>query len=95
MSTNIPMARLLLQAALQHNVTGPQMRQLIHQALSMMTRQPVKQKARKEGRTVTPELEDAIWATYVAQPSLSVMSIALTHDVNPGRVSEVITRRSM
>lgn len=95
MSTNIPMARVLLQAALAHNVTGPQMRDLIRQALGMMTRTRTKKvTAPVEGRKITPELEDDIWATYVADPSLSILAIANEHDVNPGRVSEVIARRS-
>jgi hypothetical protein len=95
MSTNIPMARVLLQAALGHNVTGPQMRDLIRQALGMMTRTRTKRvTAAFEGRRITPELEEAIWQSYQRAPEQSVMALALDYDVNPGRVSEVIARRS-
>lgn len=96
MSTNIPLARTLLHAALQPGVPGPQMRALIHQALGHMTRKRTKRvTAPVEGRKITPELEDAIWLTYIRDPELSILSIANTHDVNPGRVSEIIARRSM
>ena len=96
MSTNIPLARVLLHAALQPTTTGPQMRALIHQALGHMTRKRTKKTtAHREGRTITPELEAVIWATYIREPELSVLSIANMHDVNPGRVSEIIARRSM
>jgi hypothetical protein len=96
MSTNIPLARTLLQAALQPGVPGPQMRALIHQALSHMTRKRTKKAtAPVEGRKITPELEEEIWRTYIHDPDLSVLSIAIEHDVNPGRVSEVISRRSV
>ena len=96
MSTNIPLARLLLHAALQPQTSGPQMRALIHQALSHMTRKRTKKiTAPVEGRKITPELEEAIWATYRRDPEMSILSIAITHDVNPGRVSEIIARRSM
>lgn len=95
MSTNIPLARTLLQAALQPGVPGPQMRTLIHQALSHMTRTRTKRKtAPIEGRKITPEIEDAVWETYMRFPDRSVLAIAIEHDVNPGRVSEVIARRS-
>ena len=96
MSTNIPLARTLLHAALQPGVPGPQMRTLIHQALSHMTRKRTKKAtAPREGRPITPELEQAIWETYLFDQDLSVMTIGLLHDVNPGRVSEIIARRSM
>lgn len=95
MSTNIPLARVLLHAALQSNTTGPQMRALIHQALSHMTRTRTKRRtAPNEGRPITPEIEDAVWQSYIRAPDRSVLAIALEHDVNPGRVSEVIARRS-
>lgn len=96
MSTNIPLARLLLQAALQSSTTGPQMRALIHQALGHMTRKRTKRvTAAVEGRKITPEVEAAVWETYTRFPDRSVLSIAADHDVNPGRVSEIIARRSM
>lgn len=96
MSTNIPLARVLLHAALQPNVTGPQMRALIHQALGHMTRKRTKKvTAPVEGRKVTPELELEVWKTYVSEPDLSVLAIANMHDINPGRVSEIIARRSI
>ena len=96
MSTNIPLARTLLHAALQPQTPGPQMRALIHQALSHMTRTRTKRiTAPVEGRKITPELEEAIWRTYRAEPSASILSIANAHDVNPGRVSEIIARRSL
>lgn len=95
MSTNIPLARLLLASALSPTATGPQMRSLIHEALKHMTRTRTKRvTAPREGRAITPELEAAIWHTYCSFPNLSVLAIANTHDVNPGRVSEVIARRS-
>ena len=95
MSTNIPLARTLLRAALQPGVTGPQMRALIHQALGHMTRTRTKRiTAPVEGRKITPELELDIWKTYVSEPDQSVLSIAIMHDVNPGRVSEIIAKRS-
>lgn len=96
MSTNIPLARTLLQAALQPGTPGPQMRALIHQALGIMTRKRTKRvTAPNEGRKITPELELDIWKTYVSEPDQSVLSIAIAYDVNPGRVSEIIARRSM
>lgn len=96
MSTNIPLARTLLHAALQPGVPGPQMRALIHQALSHMTRKRTKKAtAQREGRPITPEVEEAVWDTYIRFPDRSVLSIAADHDVNPGRVSEIIARRSM
>jgi hypothetical protein len=96
MSTNIPLARTLLRAALQPGVPGPQMRALIHQALGQMTRTRTKRlTAPPEGRKITPELEDAIWHTYARDPEMSILSIAIEHDVNPGRVSEVIARREV
>lgn len=95
MSTNIPLARLLLQSALAPAATGPQMRSLIHEALKHMTRKRTKKAtAPREGRPITPELEAAIWETYILDQDLSVLSIANMHDVNPGRVSEIIARRS-
>lgn len=96
MSTNIPLARTLLRAALQPGVTGPQMRALIHQALGHMTRTRTKRiTAPVEGRKITPELEEAIWRTYLRDPEVSILNIAIRHDVNPGRVSEVIAKRSV
>lgn len=96
MSTNIPLARLLLHAALQPQTSGPQMRALIHQALGHMTRKRTKKAtAPVEGRKITPEVEEAVWDTYTRFPDRSVLSIAADHDINPGRVSEIIARRSM
>jgi hypothetical protein len=96
MSTNIPMARVLLQAALQHNVTGPQMRDLIRQALGLMTRKRVKKvTAAWNGKKITPEIEEAIWRDYMRAPEQSILALAIDHEVNPGRVSEIIARRSM
>lgn len=95
MSTNIPRARELLRSALAPSATGPQMRALIHEALGLMTRKRTKRiTAPIEGRKITPELEEAIWSTHRRDPELSILAIALRHEVNPGRVSEVIARRS-
>lgn len=96
MSTNIPLARTLLHAALQPQTPGPQMRALIHQALSHMTRTRTKRiTARVDSRPITPELEAAVWDTYTRFPDRSVLSIAADHEINPGRVSEIIARRSL
>lgn len=96
MSTNIPLARRLLHSALSPTATGPQMRSLIHEALKHMTRRRTKKAtAQREGRPITPELEEAVWETYTRFPDRSVLSIAADHDINPGRVSEIIARRSL
>ncbi|MEY4863792.1 MAG: hypothetical protein RLZ51_1887 [Pseudomonadota bacterium] len=95
MSTDIPRARQLLRSALAPAATGPQMRTLIVEALALMTRTRTKRiTAPAEGRKITPELEEAIWRTYAASPDWSILTIANLHDVNPGRVSEIIARRS-
>lgn len=95
MSTNIPRARELLRAALAPSATGPQMRALIHEALGMMTRKRTKRiTAAWGGRPITPELEEAIWRDYLRAPEQPVLALAIEHDVNPGRVSEIIARRS-
>ena len=95
MTTNIPRARELLHSALSPTATGPEMRSLIYQALGMMTRKRTKRvTAPIEGRKITPELEEAIWRTYLRDPERSILALANMHDVNPGRVSEIIARRS-
>jgi hypothetical protein len=95
MKTDIPTARKLLQEARNEAHSREVVNDLISRALSMMTRGRTKRiTARIEGRAITPELEEQIWHTYQQHPSWSILSIANQHDVNPGRVSEVIARRS-
>lgn len=95
MTTNIPAARKILHEALNEAHSRDAVIRLIEIALTMMTRERTKRiTAPREGRTITPELEEQIWRTYQQHPNWSTMSIAGQHDVNPGRVSEVIARRS-
>ena len=95
MKTDIPTARKLLHEARSEAQSREAVNDLIERALSMMTRGRTKRiTARVEGRAITPELEEEIWGTYQKHPQWSILSIANIHDVNPGRVSEVIARRS-
>ena len=95
MTTNIPAARKVLSEALNEAHSRDAVNRLIEIALTMMTRARTKRiTAPREGRTITPDLEEEIWRTYQQHPQWSILTIANIHDVNPGRVSEIIARRS-
>jgi hypothetical protein len=95
MTTNIPAARALLTEALRKGHSTETVSRLIETALAVMTRRRTKLKtAAKEGRKITVELADQIWETYLRHPDWSILSMANQYDVNPGRVSEIISGRS-
>jgi len=95
MGSNIPAARALLTEARRKGHSAETVDHLIETALAVMTRRRVKRvTAAKEGRKITVGLADQIYETYLRHPNWSVLSVANQYDVNPGRVSEIISARA-
>lgn len=89
--SDIPTARALLKQALEIDKTGPEMRELIGQALALMTRErrkPVRARAKLAAPTAEEERE--IRQIVRRNPFISVLELARRFRTNPGRISEAL-----
>lgn len=89
MGSNLPKARGILSSALSSR-DPLVLRAAIAEALTMMTRVYVKQKAPTKSRKMTPALARRIRSFYTRHPHMSVNEIGAHYGVNGGRVSEAI-----
>ena len=68
-----------------------EVKDLIDQAISHSFREYVKERAPVESRELTLADISEILAMYRKHPETSIQKMAETFDVNPGRISEVIS----
>jgi len=90
--TNIPMARERIQHVL--NVRGLGLddwtRQMLLDALALMTRKPKPKRSLRNATPMTPELREAICRHAAQYPRKVQHEIAAHFNVSPGRVCEVL-----
>ena len=89
MSSNIPLARQLLEQAMTCEMSDDA-KQLVREALSMMTRLQTKPKTPSESRKVTREMASKVLEYYSRHPQKSCRAIGEVFKINQGRVSEII-----
>ena len=89
MSSNIPMAREILKDALRENMSD-EARDLVQQALDMMTRVYTKPKTPSESLKVTRQMAVEVLRYYNRHPDQSCRAIGEVFTINQGRVSEII-----
>ena len=70
---------------------NPDVADLIDEAIANSFREYVKPKSAKEAQKMTFELAQKIMADYQGDKSQSCFELGKKHNVNPGRVSELIS----
>lgn len=89
--SNIPQARELLAKALSGDTMPPYDRELVEQALSLMTRERRKpQRARATMSAPTHEEAKQIRQIVRRNPMVSILDLARRFRTNPGRISEAL-----
>ena len=89
MGSNVPQARELLKEALDYDMSE-EAREIVSEALGMMTRTYTKTKARVESRKVTRQMAEKVLRYYSKHPDQSCRAIGEMFTINGGRVSEII-----
>lgn len=96
--SNIPLARKqLLALALRMEVLGQRATEIakeIRETEALMHKNFAKQKAPAQSAPMTPEMADAIRNYAALHPTASQQEIAGVFNVNPGRISEALSRAS-
>ena len=90
--SNVPLARELVAEAVQMLPADSPARAKLQAAMGLMTREPPVKVARKKSRMMTLGVAVEIWRFYRRHPRSPHQEIADAMRVNPGRVSEVLTR---
>jgi hypothetical protein len=91
MPTNIPKARGILKAAMRYD-DPERMRDMISDALSMMTRDQNQagRGARIQRKQITGEVCIEVLRTHRAFPKMSFEEVGRLHGLAGGRVSEIV-----
>jgi hypothetical protein len=89
MGSNVPQARELLKEALGCDMSE-EAREIVSEALGMMTRTYIKPKTRVESRKVTRQMAEQVLRYYNNHPDQSCRAIGEVFTINQGRVSEII-----
>jgi hypothetical protein len=90
--SNVPKARELVAEAAKMLPAGSAARAALMQALPLLTRESPVKRTGQRSRMMTQALACEIWRYYRRNPAASHQQIADALRVNPGRVSEVLTR---
>lgn len=88
--SNIPKARSLIEDVIADAVLEPWACKNLSDALDLMTRRSPKHRAARRSAPLTDDKAQEIKATRLRFPSWSLQQIAVSCQVNAGRVSEVL-----
>jgi hypothetical protein len=91
MGSNVPQARELLKEALDCDMSE-EAREIVSEALGMMTRVHTKPRAQLESNKITREMASNVLNYYSKHPDRSCRAIGEMFNINSGRVSEIIAK---